>query len=558
VNRKAKGSIDARRSRGRLCSTWISSRTPDRSNTRPASLSTTTGSTATAQPIQPRHLVHIDRRPGRGRRASQRNGALALDDGRHWLDTGDPLLFPEVGSRMDGGPVRTHHGHHESRLSTALANDGRSPSCIRHQRGGAYEGAAPTPVVVIVGTPIQEDTVKLEHTVNLRDVRELARRRLPRMIFDLIDGGADDEVTMRANEAAFSKIQFRPRTLVDVSTRTLATSVAGMQLTAPIVLSPAAGTRVVHPEAERAIARASGARHVPYVVTARASFTIEELADASEGPLWLGIEVIPDLDLMKRLLKRAHDAEYSALVFMVDAPVAGALERSLKRGAIPAKYTMRNVLDAARRPKWSVGFLRTAHLIAARNLGDTDVRRRFPPRPVVPGQALSSGPKRTWDDLARVRDLWDRPLIVKGILAPDDAARCADRGADGIVVSNHGGRQLDGAPATISVLHEIVQAVQGRAAVLLDGGIRRGSDVAKALALGAAACLIGRPYHYGLAAAGEEGVGRVIDILIAELDRTLAFLGCNSVGELDPSYLLSSPPAPGEVPNHEPRDVSPS
>ncbi len=382
--------------------------------------------------------------------------------------------------------------------------------------------------------------MKLEQAVNVRDVRELARRRLPRMIFDLVDGGAEDEVTMRANEAAFSQIEFRPRTLVDVSQRTVATSVAGMPIATPFILAPAAGTRVVHPDGERAVARAAGQRHVPYVVTARASFTIEELAEASQGPLWLGIEVIPDPDLMKALLQRAYVAEYSALVFMVDAPVAGSLERSLRRAVVPARYTARNVLDAARKPRWGLGFLRTGHLIAARNLGDTEVQRRFPPRPVVPGQALSSGPKRTWDDLGRVRDQWDRPLIVKGIMSPDDAVRCAELGADAIVVSNHGGRLLDGTPATISVLGEVVEAVRGRIDVLLDGGIRRGSDVAKALALGATACLVGRPYHYGLGAGGEEGVGRVIDILTAELDRTLAFLGCTSVGELNPSRVRLS------------------
>lgn len=375
--------------------------------------------------------------------------------------------------------------------------------------------------------------MKLEQTVSVADVRELARRRLPRMIFDLIDGGAEDEITMRANEAAFADITFRPRTLVDVSNRTLETSIAGMQLATPIALAPAAGTRVVHPEAERAVARAAGERGVPYIVTARASFTIEELAAVSQGPLWFGVEVIPDVDLMKSLVRRAYDADYSALVFMVDAPVAGSLERSLKRAAIPAKYTVRNILDAARRPRWSAGFVRTSHLIAARNLGDADVRRRFPPRPVVPGQALSSGAKRSWDDLARVRDAWDRPLVVKGILSPEDAVRCVDGGADAIVVSNHGGRLLDGAPATLSVLSEIADAVGGRCDILLDGGVRRGSDVAKALALGAAGCLVGRPYHYGLAAAGQAGVGRVLDILAAELDRTLAFVGCTSVAELD-------------------------
>jgi isopentenyl diphosphate isomerase/L-lactate dehydrogenase-like FMN-dependent dehydrogenase len=379
---------------------------------------------------------------------------------------------------------------------------------------------------------LEDGTVKLDRALNVDDIRGLARRRLPRTVFDLIDGGAEDEVTMRANEAEFAALEFSPRTLVDVSERTLETSVAGMPLATPLILAPAGGTRVVHPDAELAVARAAGARRIPYVVTARASFTIEELADATDGPLWFGVEVIPDPDLMASLLKRAYAADYSALVFMVDAPVGGSLERSLRRGALPARYTVRNVLDVARRPKWAAGFLRTAHLIAARNLGEAEVRRRFPPRPIVPGQALSSGPKRSWDDLRRVREQWDRPLIVKGILSPADAVRCVDLGADGVIVSNHGGRQLDGAPATLSVLPEIVDAVGGRADVLIDGGIRRGSDVAKALAMGATACAVGRPYHYGLAAAGEAGVGKVLDILVAELDRTMAFLGCTSVSEL--------------------------
>ena len=379
--------------------------------------------------------------------------------------------------------------------------------------------------------------MKLEQVLSVRDMRELARRRVPRMIFDLIDGAAEDERTMRANEEAFSAIEFSPRTLVDVSNRSLEASVAGMSLTAPIVLGPAAGTRVIHPDAEQAVARAAGARQVPYVVTARASFTIEELAEASAGPLWFGVEVIPDAELRRSLLKRAEVAGYDALVFMVDAPVAGSLERSIRRAALPAKYTLRNVLDAASRPRWSAGFLRTAHLIAARNLGDTEVRRRFPPRPVLPGQALSSGPSRSWDDLRRLREEWERPLLVKGILSVDDAVRCADLGADAVVLSNHGGRLLDGAPAPIAVLEEVVDAVAGRVDVLLDGGVRRGSDVAKALAMGAKACLVSRPWHYGLAAGGEAGVGRVVDLLTAELDRTMAFLGCSSVAELDRSRL---------------------
>lgn len=379
--------------------------------------------------------------------------------------------------------------------------------------------------------------MRLENAVNVHDVRAIARRRLPRTVFDLIDGGAEDESTMRANETDFAKIQFRPRTLVDVSERTLATTVAGMAVAAPLVLAPAAGTRVVHPDAELAVARAAGQRQVPYVVTARSSFTIEELAREARGPLWFGIEVIPDLELMQSLVLRAHQADYAALVMTVDAPVGGSLERSLRRGAIPAKYTVSNVLGVARKPRWAAGFLRTAHLLAARNLGESEVRRRFPPRPNVPGQALSSGAKRSWDDLARAREAWDRPLIVKGILSPEDAVRCADLGADAIVVSNHGGRQLDGAPTSLSVIGEIAEAVGDRVDLLLDGGIRRGTDIAKGVALGASACLVGRPYHYGLGAGGEAGVLRVLDLLLAELDRTLAFLGCTAVADLTPETV---------------------
>jgi len=379
--------------------------------------------------------------------------------------------------------------------------------------------------------------VKLDRALNVDDVRELARRRLPGTIFDLIDGGAEDEVTMRANESGYGAYALCPRTLVDVSQRSLDTTLAGMPLATPLVLSPARGTRVVHPDAELAMARAAGVRRVPYVVSARASFTVEELADAAPGPLWFGVEVIPDLDLMESLVKRAHTADYSAMVFIVDAPMGGSLERSLRRGAIPATYTVRNVLDVAAKPRWAAGFLRTSHLIAARNLGEAEVRRRFPPRTSIPGQALASGPKRSWDDLARLRERWDRPLIVKGILSPDDAVRCIELGADAVFVSNHGGRLLDGAPASVSMLPEIVAAVGDRADVVIDGGIRRGSDIAKALALGATGCAIGRPYHYGLAAAGQSGVEKVLDILLAELDRTLAFLGCTTVAELGSGHL---------------------
>jgi L-lactate dehydrogenase (cytochrome) len=378
--------------------------------------------------------------------------------------------------------------------------------------------------------------MKLDLAACVDDMREMARRRLPRMIFDLIDGGAEGEFTMRANREAYTHLAFRPSTLVDVSTRDLRTTVAGLDLKMPLLLAPAAGTRIVHPEAERAVARAAGRHSIPYVVTARSSFTIEELRDASDGPLWFAVEVIPEDAVLSSLLQRAASAKFDALVFIVDAPVAGRLERSIRTGALPAQYTLANVIDAARKPRWSMGFLRTAHLIAARNV-DESTKRTFPPRPTVPGHALSAGPKRNWDELTRVRRKWDGPFAIKGIICAEDARRAVELGVDMVIVSNHGGRSLDGLPATLSVLPEIVDAVNGKAQVLIDGGVRRGTDIAKALALGASACLIGRPYHYGLGAAGEDGVARVLEMLRDELDRTLAFLGCNSVRDLSRRHL---------------------
>ena len=378
--------------------------------------------------------------------------------------------------------------------------------------------------------------MRLELAASVDDMREMARQRLPRMIFDLIDGGAEGEFTMRANREAYTHLAFRPSTLVDVSTRDLRTTVAGLDLEMPLLLAPAAGTRIVHPEAERAVARAAGRCSIPYVVTARSSFTVEELRDASDGPLWFAVEVVPEDAVLSSLLQRAASANFDALVFIVDAPVAGRLERSIRTGALPAKYTLANVIDAARKPRWSMGFLRTAHLIAARNV-DESPKRTFPPRPTVPGHALSAGPKRDWGELTRVRRRWDGPLAIKGIICAEDARRAVELGVDMVIVSNHGGRSLDGLPATLSVLPEIVDAVNGKAQVLIDGGVRRGTDIAKALALGASACLIGRPYHYGLGAAGEDGVARVLEMLRDELDRTLAFLGCNSVRDLSRRHL---------------------
>jgi isopentenyl diphosphate isomerase/L-lactate dehydrogenase-like FMN-dependent dehydrogenase len=312
-----------------------------------------------------------------------------------------------------------------------------------------------------------------------------------------------------------------------------------MPVNAPIVLAPAGLTRVVHPEAERAVARAAGSRGVPYVVTPWSTFTIEELASAAGGPLWFEVNPMPDPDLVDSLVKRAHDNDFAALVYMVDSPIGGRRERELKRRVIPPRYTIRNVLDSARKPRWSIGFLRTAHLISPRNIDGADFHRSLLPK-VAPfpqfGAKITSA-AGTWSDLDQVRDTWDRPLAVKGIITAADAVRCVEHGADIVIVSNHGGRQLDGLPATISMVPEIVEAVAGRAQILVDGGVRRGTHIAKAISLGAAGCLVGRPYHYGLAAGGQRGVDRVIEMLCDELDRTLGLLGCTSISDLGPDRL---------------------
>jgi isopentenyl diphosphate isomerase/L-lactate dehydrogenase-like FMN-dependent dehydrogenase len=375
--------------------------------------------------------------------------------------------------------------------------------------------------------------------VSVGDMRELARRQLPKMIYDFVDGGTEDEVTLRANVAAFDRLQFQPSALVDVSGRTMETEIAGMPVKAPIVMAPAGLTRVVHPEAERAVAKAAGARGIPYAVTPWSTFTIEELAAAATGPLWFEVNPMPDFALVESLVKRAHAADFAALLYMVDCPIGGRHERELRRQIIPPRYTPRNVIDGALHPRWAINFLKTAHLISPRNLDGAEFPRHLFPRPgpfPAFGAQLGS-PAGTWDDLRRVRDLWDRPLGVKGVMSPADAVRSVEAGADFVIVSNHGGRQLDSLPATIEILPEIVAAVDGRASVLLDGGVRRGTHIAKALALGASACLVGRPYHYGLAVAGQAGVERVIDMLSDEFSRTMAQLGCPRVSDISTANL---------------------
>jgi isopentenyl diphosphate isomerase/L-lactate dehydrogenase-like FMN-dependent dehydrogenase len=377
---------------------------------------------------------------------------------------------------------------------------------------------------------------RLERALNVAEVRELARRRSPAMAFDFVDGAADDERTMAANEAAFAGVRFSPRALRDVTRRELGTTVLGTPVAFPVILGPTGAPALQHPDGELAAARAAHRAGTVLAVSTAASHPLAAIARASHGPVWFQLYATPDDRLTEHMIGRAEAAGCCALLLTVDAPVSGPHERDLRNGwGDPPRLTPANVRDALRHP---VRLARWAHAIAqgpVARIGDAadHARRQGDATPI---DLCNDG--QTWAHLERLRARWTAPLAVKGIMTAADALRARDCGADAVVVSNHGGRQLDGLPATLEVLPEIAAALEGDGVqVLIDGGIRRGADVVRALALGADACLVARPWVWGLAAAGEAGVDHVLAILRAELDRTMALLGVRSLEEIDRSLL---------------------
>ena len=354
---------------------------------------------------------------------------------------------------------------------------------------------------------------------NLDDVRRAARRRLPRVIFDFIDGGAEDEVTVSENRAAFGRWALVPRVLVDVGQRDLSTPVLGTDWSFPVGLAPTGLARLAHPDGELAAARAAAAAGTVYVLSTGSSASIEAVRDAADGPLWFQLYLWRDRDVIAGLVARARAADYDALVLTVDVPLIGRRERDLRNGmTLPPRPSLATALDIVRHPRWMRGLWQARDVTFANFLD-------------VPGRGSSvvdlasyvnvemMNPSATWEMVPWLRELWDRPLVVKGVLHPDDARRAVELGADAVIVSNHGGRQLDGAVAALDALPRVVGALDGSVPVLLDGGVRRGTDVLKARALGAAAVMIGRPYVFGLGAGGAAGVTQVLELLRAELDR---------------------------------------
>lgn len=373
--------------------------------------------------------------------------------------------------------------------------------------------------------------------INIEDLRRLARKRLPRVIFEFIDGGAQDESTLRANQADFGRIRFVTRTLTDISTRDQSIDLFGRRYAAPLVLAPTGLAGLLWRRGELAAACAAHKFNVPYCLSTMATCSIEEIAAVGSEPNWFQLYVLRDRGLTKGFIERARAAGCSALVLTVDTKLQGPRERDIRNGfTVPPRFSPATLLDFALHFRW---FLDVA-------LGPKITFRNFlgtgaPARDAVTITQFIAGQYDltvNWRDVDWFRSEWGGPVLLKGILSPEDARLALRHGVDGVIVSNHGGRQLEGAISAISALPAVVDAVEDRIPVLLDGGVRRGSDVVKALALGARACMIGRSWLYGLGCGGQTGVERAIAVLRDEIDLAMALLGRPTVGDLNREALI--------------------
>ena len=358
-----------------------------------------------------------------------------------------------------------------------------------------------------------------EKLINLLDYEAAASQHLTANAFGYYVGGADDEVTLRENRAAFQRIRLAPRMLVDVTARSTATSILDQDVAAPLVIAPMAIMKMAHPDGEQAMARAAGAAGVPMALSTLASTRLETVAGVATAPMWFQLYVYRDREITRQLVQRAEDAGYTGLVLTVDVAVAGNRERDVRqRFKLPKGIRLENMTDVA--------------LATMDDQADDSAIAAYAVSQLDPGL--------TWDDVDWLASITSMPIMVKGILRPDDAHRAVNHGAAGIIVSNHGGRQLDTTPATIEALPSIMDEIGFAADVLIDGGIRRGTDILKALAYGAKGVMIGRPMLWGLAIDGEAGAKRVLDILITELDRAMALTGCTAINEITSDLIFSS------------------
>jgi len=381
--------------------------------------------------------------------------------------------------------------------------------------------------VVRIG-PVETDPIarRLARAASVADLRRIARRRLPHGVFDYIDGGAEDERTLAANEAAFAAVSFRPRVLRGLVGVEASSTLLGSPLAYPLVLAPTGFTRIADPQGELAVARAAARAGLPYTLSTLSTRSIEEVRAVSNGRLWFQVYAWRDRGLVKEMIERAAAARYEALALTVDTAVFGRRERDVRRGfTLPPTIGPRTLADGIRHPGWTWSFVRNEPIrfanVVGRDVGDGA-------SPVALADYINSqfDPTLSWAGVEWLRAQWDGPIVLKGVQT-----------VDGVIVSNHGGRQLDGAIASLDALPRIAEAVGGRIPVLLDGGVRRGADVVKAIALGASACLIARPQLWGLAMGGEAGVAHVLDIFRREIDRTMGLCGITSIREITSDFV---------------------
>jgi isopentenyl diphosphate isomerase/L-lactate dehydrogenase-like FMN-dependent dehydrogenase len=381
----------------------------------------------------------------------------------------------------------------------------------------------------------------MDHVYSIADFREIAKRKLPKGLFEFIDRGNDDEIAMQENIAALARIKLVSRVLTDVSKRNLSIKLLGKQQALPFAIGPTGSAGLTWFEGEIALAKAAAKLGIPFTLATGSMTAMERVVSEAGGTLWFQLYLWPDRSLSHQLVRRASAAGYDALVFTVDTPVAPGREYNLRNGfVIPFQFTRHNVIDVLKHPGWLFGvigkYLSHSGLPKYANFPE-HMQTKITALPM--GRSMATNESMSWEDLKELRKIWPRKLIVKGIQHPEDAKLAIQYGADAIVVSNHGGRVLDSSPATIDILPKIVERVNQQATVLIDGGFRRGSDIIKALALGADAVLLGRAPLYGTASAGQVGAERVLGLYKNEIDRVLGLIGCQDVNDLDSSYLFT-------------------
>ena len=384
--------------------------------------------------------------------------------------------------------------------------------------------------------PVLPRRSRLNHCHNIDDLREAARNRLPRFIFDYLEGGADDEFTLNRNRSVFTEYYLLQRVLVDIAGIDTSTTVLGEKVALPIIFTSTGANRLYHPDGELAVARAAAEANIIQILAATAMVSFDDVAAETDRPKWCQMYMLKDRGFTRELTAHCRNLGYRAMVLTADCTVAGNRERDYRnRFTLPPKPTLKTLQQLSVRPGWLWEYLRSPAYSFPNFAGALDSHDDV--ASIVQWFGNQMDTTFTWEDAAKLAEEWDGPFVIKGITSVEDARLAAEVGAHGISLSSHGGRQLDHAPSPMEVLQEVVDSVGDKLEVFIDSGFRRGTDIIKALALGARACLIGRPYLYGLTAAGEAGVTRTIEILRSELERDMALMGITSIAGITPDCL---------------------